>query len=63
MNEDTDSLPAVISVRTDEFKPLLKKWRAQNRRVAWSYLLKDALRKELAPLAGKRHAHLITQDA
>ena len=60
MNElPQDALPEVISIRTAEFAPLLKKWAKENREVPWSRLLARALRKELAPLAGKRHAHIV----
>lgn len=62
MSETTktqNGIPQVISIRTDELAPLLAKWRNENKEVAWSRLLARALRKELAPLAGKRHAHLV----
>lgn len=61
MNElhRTPKVPSVISLRTDELAPLLSAWRKKNQDVAWSKLLRRALRKELAPLAGKRYAHLL----
>jgi hypothetical protein len=52
-------LPPTISIRTKDFAPLLSKWRQRNQRVPWSCLLGDALKKELAPLAGKRFKHLV----
>lgn len=57
----TETVPSVISLRTRELRPLLDKWRRQNRRVPWSALLDDALRgnSPLVKLAGKRHAHLV----
>ena len=58
----TDSGPVVphmIGIRTRQFRPLLEKWRSQNPNVPWTCLLRDALRLELAALAGKRHAHLV----
>jgi len=64
MNEEpdkasTENIPDTIALRTEEFAPLLAKWRSQNREVPWSRLLARGLRKELAPLAGKRYAHLV----
>lgn len=56
---EAGSIPTVLHVRPGELAPLVAKWRAQNRRVPWSCLLLDALRRELAPLAGKRYAHLV----
>jgi len=61
--EDEEKLPPTISIRTKELAPLLLKWRARNRRVPWSCLLGDALKKELAPLAGKRHRQLVANEA
>jgi len=55
-------IPPTISIRTSEFAPLLAKWRSSNNRVPWSCLLRDALKKELAPLAGKRYAHLVEAE-
>lgn len=52
-------VPRMIGTRTDELEPLLRRWRQRNCWVPWSELLKRALRKELAPLAGKRYAHLV----
>jgi hypothetical protein len=54
-----DKVPSVIAIRTKGFAPLLLKWRRRNRRVPWRWLLDDALKRELRPLAGKRHAHLV----
>ena len=59
MKAKTETLPTTIGIRTDEFAPLLAKWREQNPHAPWKLLLKRALKKELAPLAGKRHAHLV----
>ncbi len=55
-----EDLPETVAIRTKEFAPLLLKWRENNRLVPWSCLLRAALKKELAPLAGKRHAHLVS---
>lgn len=52
-------VPTMIGIRTKELEPLLSKWRERNRRVPWTCLLRDALRHELSPLAGKRYAHLL----
>lgn len=64
MEQSTDAkakelVPLAISVRTKELKPLLEKWRQRNPKIPWKHLLLDALRTELRPLAGKRHAHLV----
>ena len=59
---ESAELPAMIGIRTKEFAPLIAKWREQNKRVPWTYLLRDALKKELAPLAGKRYAHLVETE-
>lgn len=56
---DTKNLPPTISIRTAEFAPLLDKWRARHECVPWSVLLRRALKKELAPYAGKRYAKLV----
>lgn len=56
----TETVPGTIGIRTDELAPLLEKWREQNPRVPWKFLLRDALKRELAPLAGKRLAHLVS---
>ncbi|NBV22269.1 MAG: hypothetical protein EB141_12840 [Verrucomicrobia bacterium] len=58
-NKTNKDLPETIAIRTDELAPLLEKWREQNPQVPWSRLLAAGLRKELAPLAGKRYAHLV----
>ena len=55
----SNEIPSVIGIRTEEFAPLLEKWQSQNKGVKWSELLRRALKKELAPLAGKRHAHIV----
>ena len=60
---DTTELPLVISTRTAELAPLLKKWRKENPGVNWSYLLLRALKKELKPIAGKRYGHLVEEKA
>lgn len=52
-------IPPMIGIRTKEFEPLIRKWRADNPGVTWKWLLREALKKELAPYAGKRHAHLV----
>jgi hypothetical protein len=54
-------VPSVIGTRTAELAPLLEKWAAQNPGIAWSKLLDRALKKELAPLAGKRFSHLVEE--
>lgn len=58
-SQENKELPETIGIRTDEFAPLLKKWREQNPQVPWSRLIAAGLRMKLAPLAGKRHAHLV----
>lgn len=54
-------LPVVIGIRTEEFAPLLLKWRRRNRGVPWSDLLRRSLRgfPELRALATKTDAHLL----
>lgn len=54
-------LPEVIGIRTEEFAPLLLKWRNKNRKVPWAELLRSALKdsSELKELAGKRDAHIL----
>ncbi len=52
-------VPAMLGVRTGDLAPLLAVWRRRNPYLNWTVLVKQALRRELAPLAGKRHAHLI----
>lgn len=59
MNAETDKLPAMIAIRTAEFAPLLAKWKKRNSRAPWSALLRDALKKELKEVAGKRYAHIV----
>lgn len=54
-----ESVPDFIGIRTKGFHPLLKIWREKNRRVPWTCLLRDSLKKELATLAGKRYAPLV----
>jgi len=56
-------LPSAIGIRTDDLAPLLLKWRRRNPHVPWKILVTAALRRELAPLAGKRHAHLVNGAA
>ncbi len=67
VNGNTLALPAglevpdMIGIRTREFEPLLRKWRSQNKRVPWSELLRESLRRNptMQQLAGKRYAHLV----
>ena len=59
MPDGPDKLPAVIAIRTEEFRPILEKWRDQHQGVPWSELLRRALKKELKPIAGKRFASLV----
>lgn len=68
MNETNGfELPTHIGLRTakTDLAPLLMKWRRQNPTAEWKDLLEDALRgrSPLPQLAGKRHAHLVQQDA
>ncbi len=58
-SRDTQEVPSTISVKTAELRPLLASWRRRNARVPWAYLLRDALAAHLAPVAGKRGAHLV----
>lgn len=58
-HQSDQKLPAIIAIRTAGFEPLIQKWSEQNRGVPYSELLRRALKKELKPLAGKRHAHLV----
>lgn len=60
-SQENHEVPVVLSLRLSghELRPLIAKWRKRNKRVPWSALVEDALRRELAPLAGKRHAHLV----
>ena len=59
--DNSKQLPTVIGIRTAEFAPILEKWRAENKGVPWSELLRRALcgYSEMQRLAGKRHAHLL----
>ena len=41
--ETTERIPNVIGVRTDKHARNMKRWRRQNRHVAWSVLLHNAL--------------------
>ncbi len=59
LSRSTGIIPPAISIRTTEFMPLLEKWRGTYPMVPWTELLRSALKKELAPLAGKRYAHLV----
>lgn len=52
-------IPKVIGASTVGLEPLLEKWRKEHLGVPWSVLIRRGLKKELAPLAGKRHAHLL----
>lgn len=56
-------VPSVISLGTAELKPLLELWREKHPDVPWAVLIRRALKKELAPLAGKRLAHLVAERA
>lgn len=56
---ETEEFPKVIGTATAPYKELLKKWRADNRGVPWSVLIRRGLAKELKPYAGKRLAHLL----
>ncbi len=62
LSRNTGIIPPAISIRTKDFHPLLMKWRANFPQVPWTELLRLALRKELAPLAGKRYAHLVAEE-
>lgn len=53
-------VPVMLGVRPGELGPLLLKWRKLNPTVEWSELVRNALRRELAPLAKKRYAHLVS---
>lgn len=54
-----DKLPEVIGIRTKEFAPLLIQWKTRYKGKGWSEVLRRGLKKELAPFAGKRFAHLV----
>ncbi len=58
-----ESLPTVIGIRTQEFTPLLRKWRKANPRVQWKLLLMRGLTSELKPFASKRTEHLFADAA
>lgn len=55
-------LPSLIGVRTEEFAPLLKKWRRANPRTQWKRLLMRGLNSELRPFVTKRTAHLVEAE-
>lgn len=52
-------VPLVIGYGTARLSPLLEIWAANNPDVPWARLIERALKKELAPLAGKKFAHLV----
>lgn len=54
-------IPKMICVRVKGFEPLLAKWRRQNVDVPWGVLLRRAMKRELASIAGVRHAHLVKE--
>lgn len=51
--------PNIIGARIGDLEPLVKKWMERNPGVATSHLVRRGLKLALAPLAGKRHAHLV----
>jgi hypothetical protein len=53
------TVPEIINFRPGELAPLIERWMERNPEVPTTALIKRALRKELAPLAGKRLAHLV----
>lgn len=59
MSKPNGRVPEILGVRPGDLRPLLVKWRKCNPTMEWSELVRDALKRELAPLAGKRHAHLV----
>ena len=56
---DKSPVPEIINFRPGELAPLIERWMEKNPDVPTTVLMKRALRKELAPLAGRRYAHLL----
>ena len=56
----TSKSSSLVGARTGTLAPLVELWMKKNPGVNTSHLVRRALKKELAPLAGKRYAHLVT---
>ena len=56
-------MPTVIGIRTENFGPLLRKWRKANPRTQWKRLLMRGLVNELRPFVTKRTKHLLKEAA
>lgn len=52
-------VPAVLHIRVGRLSPLIERWAEKNKGCKWSYLLENALKKELQALACKRTRHLV----
>lgn len=53
------SIPPMIGLRVGELEPLIALWMEKNPGVSTSNLLRRGLMTQLAPIAGKRYAHLL----
>lgn len=49
----------MVGTRTQELAPLVELWMKKNPGVNTSHLVRRGLKLALAPLAGKRYAHLV----
>ena len=49
----------LVGTRTGELSPLVELWMKKNPGVNTSHLVRRGLKLALAPLAGKRYAHLV----
>lgn len=52
-------IPTTIGARTNSLAPLVELWMKKNPGVNTSHLVRRGLKLALAPLAGKRYAHLV----
>lgn len=56
-------VPEVLTFRPGPLAPLIERWIEKHPDVPTAVLIKRALRRELAPLAGKKLAHLVNGHA
>lgn len=57
--QSAEKIPGTIGLDVVTLKPLLIKWRQLNIGVPWSALIRRGVKRELLPIAGKRHQHLL----
>lgn len=56
-------IPKTMGMGTSGLEPLLRIWSDKNPDVPWSIMIRRAVRAHLAPLAGKKLAHLVNERA